>query len=80
MFSSAQRVMDQYAGARPSSKGGNSVEDDGYSELAASSASMWDSPDHVQTTINHLSSTLAGAPFVPLPICRHASRQLFVIV
>lgn len=53
--------MDQYAGARPSSKGGNSVEEDGYSEMAASSASMWDSPDHVQTTINHLSSTLAGA-------------------
>ncbi|EIE18816.1 hypothetical protein COCSUDRAFT_44983 [Coccomyxa subellipsoidea C-169] len=55
-----QRVMDQYAGARPSSKGGNSVEEDGYSEMAASSASMWDSPDHVQTTINHLSSTLAA--------------------
>ncbi|BDA48903.1 probable Afadin- and alpha-actinin-binding protein at N-terminal half [Coccomyxa sp. Obi] len=55
-----QRVMDQYASARPGSKGGNSVEDDGYSEMAASTASMWDSPDHVQTTINHLSSTLAA--------------------
>ena len=63
-----QRVMDEYAGAaRPGSKGGRSMDSsiDGHSDLAPSTASMWDSPEHVQLTINLLSSTLAGKPHGP---------------
>lgn len=54
--------MDEYAGARPTSKSGRSMDDDCQSDMAASTASLWDSPEHVQMTINHLSSTLAGMP------------------
>jgi hypothetical protein len=67
--------MDEYAGAaRPGSKGGRSVDGslDGHSDVAGSSASLWDSPEHVQLTINLLSSTLAGAR--PMP-CSHCFNQ-----
>lgn len=66
----AQRVMDEYAGAaRPGSKGGRSMDGslDGHSDVAGSSASLWDSPEHVQLTINLLSSTLAGAQLLMHP-------------
>ena len=55
--------MDEYAGGQPSARSLDRESlDGGCSELAASTASMWDSPEHVQVTINLLSSTLAGAP------------------
>lgn len=52
-----QRVMDEYSGERPASKGGRPF---GATSPAGSAASQWDSAEHVQTTISHLSSTLAG--------------------
>jgi hypothetical protein len=68
--------MDEYAGARPSSKSGHSmVDEDGLSDMAASTASLWDSPEHVQLTINHLSTTLAGGHHTSYHLL--ASFQIF---
>ena len=52
-----QRVMDEYSSERPTSKGGRPF---GLASPAGSSASQWESAEHVQTNISHLSSTLAG--------------------
>ena len=57
VFYDVQRVMDEYSGDRPTSKGGRPF---GLASPAGSSASQWESTEHVQTNISHLSSTLAG--------------------
>lgn len=52
-----QRVMDEYSGERPTSRGGRPL---GTASPEGSTASQWESSEHIQTNISHLSSTLAG--------------------
>ena len=52
-----QRVMDEYSGERPTSRGGRLL---GAASPEGSTASQWESSEHIQTNISHLSSTLAG--------------------
>ena len=65
-----QRVMDEYSSERPTSKGGRPY---GLASPAGSSASQWESAEHVQTNISHLSSTLAGVD------ARHLQNAIIVL-
>ena len=49
--------MDEYSGERPASRGGRTL---GAASPEGSTASQWESSEHIQTNINHLSATLAG--------------------